>query len=170
MKLRRLTWDINFFIGEKCFWHCKLKQIIVFDKTKKWTKNSFFLNVIDEFNVAQTLVSAKVEVYSEPCQTSKIKLFAITTIVSKRGGTVAGSAPSMTLFGFCQFTCLLVFFFQLMECVSFQHVSVHKFLETFIEHTLRLKQNSALSIFVEKLSFTVTWLGGWEESTCDWPL
>ena len=54
-----------------------------------------------------------------------------------------------------------------MECVSFQHVSVHKSLETFIEYKLRLKQNSTLSIFVEKLSFTVRWLGGWEELTSD---
>ena len=37
----------------------------------------------------------------------------------------------------------------------------------FYEYKLRLKQNSALSTFVEKLSFTVRWLGGLEESTCD---
>ena len=50
----------------------------------------------------------------------------------------------------------------------------------FYEDTLRLKQNNVLSIFVEKLSFTLRWMGWWvkilvstgcvacEESILDW--
>ena len=56
-----------------------MKQIQVFNKIKKQTNYFFFLNIFYEFkNVAQILGSAKAEVYSELCQTSNKKLFAVT--------------------------------------------------------------------------------------------
>ena len=48
-------------------------------KSKNKQTTFFFLNIIYEFKiVAQILGNARAEVYSELCQTSNTKLFAIT--------------------------------------------------------------------------------------------
>lgn len=134
----------------ECSWSCVLKQMQVFEKSKRQMNYFLFLHIIYKLkNVAQTSVSNRSR------DVPNIKDGSIYgngwrpwAIVSNWCSRVAGSTTGMTLFGFSIVNRVRFFSWNVM----------HRFL---INKNKVKRQNSILSSLVEKFSLMLTWLSVW---------